>query len=350
MFHNPLLKLTIPLIIFSFLTSCYRAGWYTHISGLPSPVTSVRQDDEEYKKNVKIVLLAEKYYLGLPEDDANEDGISPDDKFLSDKLTKEKYREIYATKMLVLINQNYTAFREGLVKSRKGLKVGADFFSLSLGTASSLMNPESTKSILAGLSTLTNSMKTSVSKTYFYEQALTAILNQMDAGRLAVLPSIYAGLKADIGDYPLIQVQQDLIRYIYAGTVDGALQSVVSQANIRQNDDLEGIKGELDTSIDKGNKRKERAQKLVQTSKGFEKLKKAISIWWNTLNKREKDNQLLALYSKLKEIGIENNKIDESEFQDFVTNQTFDPDSIESREILVAIALNAKNLPIPETD
>lgn len=337
-------------------------GHLRHASGNPKSVNLIKNKKDE-KDLIHLIQDAENRYYNITK--TPKTGIPAPNLTINPAATKEVYREIYGSKMLELIDLKYDNFRASLVGMRKGFDASSDILAVTLDSGAALFKPDSTKSILAALSGLTTSSKTSINKTYFYEQTLPLLISQMDANRETVLQNIYAGLKTDVTTYPLHQLRHDLTRYLHAGTVDGAITASLQQATQQKKNAQEGIQKQLEDEIKDSKSRIQQAQKLVATQEGFTKLSNAIAIWWAALSKGDQDNQIYPLYLNLNAIGVPDAVItfynppvapaplgtaNANQFLPFLAALTFDANDPTSRQILVKIAMNAHDLTIPSID
>jgi len=106
---------------------------------------------------------------------------------------------------------------------------------LGLGTTGALVTGGASK-VLSAASAAVTGIKGSIDKKLFFEQTMPALFAQMLAKRKAVLVNIRSGLTRSTSLYPLHQGLADLEEYRYAGTIPGAISSVVEAAGAQSAD------------------------------------------------------------------------------------------------------------------
>jgi hypothetical protein len=130
-----------------------------------------------------------------------------------------------------VINRNYFAYVDYMTQARAGLATGADFTSLGLTTAATLITPAGTKSILSGLSSVVIGSRASYEKNFFQEVSFFVLSAQMDARRREVYSQIVPA--ADEGkeeEYSVQRIVAALDRYYEAGAANSTLSASVTTA------------------------------------------------------------------------------------------------------------------------
>ncbi len=279
------------------------------------------------------------------------------DKPQTNSQRRQNIRDQYSRKMIAVIDKRYNDFLDDLVTKRKGFDASADITAISLDTASVLFTPVTTKSILAGLSALTTSGKTSINKAYFYEQTLPVLITQMESNRQSVLADIMEGLAADDDIYPLHHVVRDLNRYFAAGTIDGALVEIQKQAAKKADDAQVRIRKEIDYQLKAGRARREVALKIMVDEISFMKMRATISLWWGALDNKKQGEQAGAITRWANEHGV---SLAEQWLTELAPGRNvLDPNSLESmldslkysetnRLFLADIVRNAIGIKLPE--
>jgi hypothetical protein len=151
---------------------------------------------------------------------------------------------------MIEIDQQYALFVEQFTSSKKTFDTVTDLGAVFSSSVSAVMTPATTKSVLSLVSGGFTATRTSVGKNFFYEQA---IIQQMTAERRAVAVDLIKGTGSNVDVYPLAAALQDLERYYFAGTIDGAfagIQKSAAQKEERANRDIQSIQKELKDVID----------------------------------------------------------------------------------------------------
>lgn len=135
---------------------------------------------------------------------------------------------------LVLTDLHYASFVKGFSSRRKDFDTTADVAVLGLSGAGAVLDPSSTTRILAAISGGITGTKATVEKNYFYEKTIPVLIASMNARREETLTAILNGRKENDDAYPLARAWADLSRYYFAGTFDGALQTIQTDSGKRQ--------------------------------------------------------------------------------------------------------------------
>jgi hypothetical protein len=133
--------------------------------------------------------------------------------------------------LIYLTDVNYYAFTGGLYEGKAVFDTVSDLAMLGLGAAGTLTPAASTKAILAAISGGIAGGRVSINKNFFQDQATTALIAKMDAGRktqLAIMQDAKA--KLSVKDYPLSRGLAQLAEYYNAGTILGALEDITATA------------------------------------------------------------------------------------------------------------------------
>jgi len=141
---------------------------------------------------------------------------------------------------IAAIDINFSLFQEKLHEEGVGLNIGSDAIVLGLGAAGALASG-GTSQVLSATSAAVTGLKGSIDKKVFFEQTMPALFAQMIAKRKAVLVNIRNGLHQNPSLYPLQQGMSDLEEYRYAGTIPGAISSVVENAGAQSADASEQL-------------------------------------------------------------------------------------------------------------
>lgn len=156
-------------------------------------------------------------------------GISFDPKVL----TAEQRNQIVED-LIYLINVNYTKFEGELSLSRASFDTSADLAIIGLGAAGSLISVTSTQALLAAISGGISGARVSINKNFFYEQSTTGLVSTMRASRKKKLELIRNAKALPLADYPMSQALGDTTDYYNAGTIVGALQTIIKEAGEKE--------------------------------------------------------------------------------------------------------------------
>jgi hypothetical protein len=124
---------------------------------------------------------------------------------------------------LQLIDSNYNDFENDLFVRRATTNTLADITELGLAAVTGITNGERVKSILAISLTAFKGSRKSIDVNFFRERTTELIALKMRASRARVLQTIHQGVALPIEDYTLGAALDDLINYLYAGSLNSAL-------------------------------------------------------------------------------------------------------------------------------
>lgn len=171
----------------------------------------------------------------------------------TDATTQKQIRNRVIDLGMIQIDQEYAVFVEQFTTSKKTFDTVTELGSVFASSASAAMTPATTKNVLSLVSGGFTASRTSVGKNFFYEQSIKAIIQQMTAERRAVAVDLIKGTGSSTDEYPLAAALQDLERYYFAGTIDGAfagMQKGAAQKEDQANRAIEGVRLELKQTID----------------------------------------------------------------------------------------------------
>lgn len=135
----------------------------------------------------------------------------------------------YITARMFAIDIAYSEYFANLTTERQLGTLGADFVSLGVGAATTVMPGAAVKSVLGAATTAIAGARTAIDKDIFIQQTIQILQNQMDASRLTIRTRILANLQK-LSErktiYTLAQGLSDLEDYYRAGTLAGALESL----------------------------------------------------------------------------------------------------------------------------
>jgi hypothetical protein len=154
----------------------------------------------------------------------------------NDKATEKEFRTLlYAG--VALIDYNYRRYIDAATQGRAAFGTAADITAIGLSTASTLMDPTGTKTILSGLSTAVQGSKASVEK-HFYQDITTFIfISRMDVERSKVLAEIRKKLIGADGKLGALVTYSEVMvylgQYYQAGTTLNALTQSQTEEELK---------------------------------------------------------------------------------------------------------------------
>jgi hypothetical protein len=185
-----------------FLTGCPKTQ---------TPMPAAIRDQIIKKETEKLATLAKNY------DDAVAAGTPADLK--KAELCRNELMHIG----ILLIDENYNQFENDLFVGRARENIGADIIELGLSAATGISNGERVKTILGIAGTAFKGGRKSIDANLFRERSTEVIAQKMRGSRAKVLQTIYQGLGLPVDRYPLGAGLDDLINYLYAGSINNAL-------------------------------------------------------------------------------------------------------------------------------
>lgn len=147
--------------------------------------------------------------------------------------TPDRRNEFIAGR-LVFIDLEYIRFISNFRLSRAESATAFDAASLGIGFATTITAGERAKTILGAVTTALVGARTSYEKNFYEDKTSDALVAQMSAQRKQALVAIIAGSKGSLAQYNLTQAVADLATYARAGTLDGALEGIQSDASQKQ--------------------------------------------------------------------------------------------------------------------
>jgi hypothetical protein len=203
-----LLIIALTFMVF-FLTGCPRTG-----TPMPGPI----RDKLIERETGKLTALADAYDNAVLAGDAANLGKA------------QLYRNELVHIGLVLIDDNYNQFENNLFVGRAKTNVAGDITELGVAAATGITNGERVKTILAVALTAFKGGRKSIDMNFFRERTTEVIAQKMRGSRSKVLQGIYQGLALPVDRYPLGAALDDLIIYLYAGSLNSAMLELAQDA------------------------------------------------------------------------------------------------------------------------
>lgn len=203
------LHLSLVLVGAIFMTGCPKTK-----TPMPAPLR-----DQIINRQVnKLAGLADRY------DAAVEAG---DDVNLG---KAQLYRNELVHTALTLIDSNYNEFENDLFVGRAKANIGFDFAELGMAAATAITNGERVKTILGVVMTAFKGGRRSIDMNIFRERTTEVIAQKMRGSRSKILQQIYKGLALPVTRYPMGAAIDDLVNYLYAGSINSALLELAQDA------------------------------------------------------------------------------------------------------------------------
>lgn len=206
--------------VFACALACVMGGCNSTRHGYPKRALDEEAQLRSFETAYDLTELIAAYHQSVEEDG------TPDER------TKARNKVIDG--FLVLTDLHYAAFVKVFSARRKDFDTAADVVVLGLSGAGAVLDPSSTTRILAAISGGVTGTKATVEKNYFYEKTIPILIASMNARREETLTAILNGRKESDDAYPLARAWADLSRYYFAGTFDGALQTIQTDSGKRQ--------------------------------------------------------------------------------------------------------------------
>lgn len=143
-------------------------------------------------------------------------------------------RDEYITVRMGQVDRAYGNYKQELHLQRTSSAVGIDAAMLTLAAIAATVSDPGTAVGAAALAGVVAGSRASFDKNVFFDQALPAILSQMDAQRSVIRARLFAGMMLTDVAYRLNDADSDLNQYQQAGTVYGAIAAITSQAGQAQ--------------------------------------------------------------------------------------------------------------------
>lgn len=130
----------------------------------------------------------------------------------------------------VEIEMNYRIFEQQLYSGRATFNTAADITELALAGAATITHGEQAKTIIGAVLLATKGSRLSYDKNFFREKTTEAIIASMQSERSKKLAQIIDSMNLTVQAYPFEKAWVDLVDYFYAGTIEGGLLALTSEA------------------------------------------------------------------------------------------------------------------------
>ena len=156
------------------------------------------------------------------------------DNYNKPETDKKTYRNDVVFGRIRAIDLNYSRFVNDITRENKGVTIGTDSAVLLLSAGGALSKVSSTQAIFSQATGALTGFKSSFDKNAYHDQALFAVISQMQASRAEILAIIYNGLGSDVSDYSLLKALIDVENYYQAGTIAQAIMEMTKTAGSKK--------------------------------------------------------------------------------------------------------------------
>jgi hypothetical protein len=124
----------------------------------------------------------------------------------------------------------YSAYSANLFVGKGVYGVAGDTTQLAATAGAAIAVRNATKTLFGVLGTALAGVNLSVASNFFNQQLYPSLSIAMDNRRAAVEATIEAGMQKPVSVYPLSAAKRDVVLYLYAGSLPGALQEIQREA------------------------------------------------------------------------------------------------------------------------
>jgi hypothetical protein len=171
-----------------------------------------------------------------------------EDELRAEGRTKEGRNRIL-NNLILLVDMNYHEIERRLYGEKSWADFGGSVAVIGVSTAGALAGGESVKTTLAAIASALEGTRAAFNRDVLQNQNMLAIIAKMRAQRAEKLLILRGGMQKDPSDYPLEEGLVDVANYHNAGTIVGALQSIIDQAGAQKakadtalNQEVKGLK------------------------------------------------------------------------------------------------------------
>jgi hypothetical protein len=134
---------------------------------------------------------------------------------------------------MAAIDARFWAYNRSLYKEDVGAGIGTDWVVLALTGATAVVGSASTKSVLGATSAALVGGQAAFDKRALFDETLPALMAQMTAQRETVRAMIRGHERLPVADYTWYAADSELQEFEYAGSIPGAIASIVQDAGAK---------------------------------------------------------------------------------------------------------------------
>lgn len=135
----------------------------------------------------------------------------------------QRQRNSIMNSLLQVVDYNYAEYEGNLVAGNAKRNFAFGTLGTAIGLADQITDNVNTLKILTAIQTFAGTTNTAVSKEFYFEQTIPALLKAMRSERAEQLANINIGLKSDYEKYPLSRGIREINLYFRAGTLSSAV-------------------------------------------------------------------------------------------------------------------------------
>lgn len=152
-------------------------------------------------------------------------------KTINNSPNKEIERNRVILSKIDFVDTSFYAYIASLNRERRGTSLFSRVSVIGLTTASAILTPVATKSILSGTAAAVAGTDVAVSSEIYDDLNSTAIITQMLASRKRISERIKVGMGKLIADYPVYVAELDIMDYFRAGSYLMASTELITSAS-----------------------------------------------------------------------------------------------------------------------
>jgi hypothetical protein len=188
----------------------------------------------------------------------------------------------------------YREYELSLAVNRARFDTGSDIVELGLAGAVAAVGGESLKTILGIALSGAQGTRLSISKNYFREKTTEIIITAMRGSRQDKLNQIIGKMEIPAEKYTFEEARADLVEFFYAGTLQGALQTLAADSG----------KKDADAKLDEKSNTEQRIEKIAAASEVEETDSKAVRDMYRALKRKNDVAEAQEAIAQLKQQGI----------------------------------------------
>jgi hypothetical protein len=151
----------------------------------------------------------------------------------SDAAKQKSIRNHMIETRMAVIDRHFKDYVAALAKENSSVDLGVALVGVGVGGAGSLVS-ETASQILSAVSGGLAGGKAAYDKAVLYDQALSALIAQMQASRKVIAAEIFENWTNSTEEYPLWLARRHLEAYEFAGSIPGAIMATAADAKVKE--------------------------------------------------------------------------------------------------------------------